>query len=137
MTSLQKLPENVRDLGKLIVAKGFKSCPKSNKLPNLVTLVLLNNILIRWHFKVENSLRRRLFITIILFGDSSHLHNCIFKNRYSSIASSPSMEFCFFNKGHPVYGAGIWTHNLFCESHPITTRPRLLPEVHFYSISFF
>ena len=25
------------DLGKLIVAKGFKSCPKSNKLSNLVT----------------------------------------------------------------------------------------------------
>ena len=27
------------NLGKLIVAKGFKICPKSNKLPNLVTLV--------------------------------------------------------------------------------------------------
>ena len=27
------------DLGKLIVAKGFKNWPKSNKLPNLVTLV--------------------------------------------------------------------------------------------------
>ena len=26
------------DLGKLIVAKGFKNCPKSNKSPNLVTL---------------------------------------------------------------------------------------------------
>ena len=23
-----KIPKNVRDLGKLIVAKGFKSCPK-------------------------------------------------------------------------------------------------------------
>ena len=38
LTSLQKLPKNVRDLDKLIVAKGFKSCPKSNKSPNLVTL---------------------------------------------------------------------------------------------------
>ena len=28
------------DLGKLIVAKGFKKLPKSNKLPNLVTLVV-------------------------------------------------------------------------------------------------
>ena len=27
------------DLGKLIVAIGFKSCPKSNKSPNLVTLL--------------------------------------------------------------------------------------------------
>ena len=38
LTSLQKLPENVGDLDKLIVAKGFESCPKSNKSPNLVTL---------------------------------------------------------------------------------------------------
>ena len=34
LTPLQKLPKNVRDLGKLIL----KSCPKSNKSPNLVTL---------------------------------------------------------------------------------------------------
>ena len=38
LTSLQKLPENVGDLDKLIVAKGFESCPKSNKSPNLVLL---------------------------------------------------------------------------------------------------
>ena len=38
MTPLQKLPKNVGDLCKLIVAKGLKTCPKSNKLPNLVTL---------------------------------------------------------------------------------------------------
>ena len=38
LTPLQKLPENVRYLGKLIVAKGLKSCPKFNKTPNLVTL---------------------------------------------------------------------------------------------------
>ena len=35
----QKLPKTVGDLGKLIIAKGFKSCPKSNKSPNLVTLI--------------------------------------------------------------------------------------------------
>ena len=40
LTPLQKLPKNWGDWGKLIVAKGFKRCPKSNKLPNLVTLVL-------------------------------------------------------------------------------------------------
>ena len=40
LTHLQKLPKNVGDLGKLIVAtKALKSCPKSNKLHNLVTLV--------------------------------------------------------------------------------------------------
>ena len=38
LTPFQKLPKNMGDLGKLIVAKGFKSCPKSNKSPNLVTL---------------------------------------------------------------------------------------------------
>ena len=34
----KKMPKNVEDLGKLIVAKGFKSCTKSNKSTNLVTL---------------------------------------------------------------------------------------------------
>ena len=38
LTPLQKLPKNVGDLGKLIVAKALKSCPKSYKSPNLVTL---------------------------------------------------------------------------------------------------
>ena len=36
---LQKLPENVGDLGKKWLPKALKRCPKSNKLPNLVTLV--------------------------------------------------------------------------------------------------
>ena len=40
LTPLQKSPKNVRDLGKLIVAKGLKTCPKSNKSPNLVTMVI-------------------------------------------------------------------------------------------------
>ena len=38
LAPLQKLPKNVGYLGKLIVAKGFEKLPKSNKLPNLVTL---------------------------------------------------------------------------------------------------
>ena len=29
------------DLGKLIAAKGFEKLPKSNKLPNLVTLIMV------------------------------------------------------------------------------------------------
>ena len=36
---LQKLPKNVGNLGKLILPKALKSCPKSNKSPNLVALV--------------------------------------------------------------------------------------------------
>ena len=42
LTPLQKMPKNVGDLGKYIVAKGLKTCPKSNKLPNLVTLLTAN-----------------------------------------------------------------------------------------------
>ena len=39
LTPLQKLPKNVGDLGKLIVATDLESCPKFNKLCNLVTLL--------------------------------------------------------------------------------------------------
>ena len=39
LTPLQNLPKNVGDLGKLIVAKCFEICLKSNKSPNLVTLL--------------------------------------------------------------------------------------------------
>ena len=38
LSPLQKLPKNVGDSDKIIVAKGFKNCPKSNKSHNLVTL---------------------------------------------------------------------------------------------------
>ena len=38
LAPLLKLPKNVGDLGKFIVAKSFKSCPKCKKLPTLVTL---------------------------------------------------------------------------------------------------
>ena len=37
-TSLQKLPKNGEDWGKLFVAKGFKRLPQVQKSPNLVTL---------------------------------------------------------------------------------------------------
>ena len=37
-TPLQKLPKNVVALSKLLVATGLKSCPKSNKSSNLITL---------------------------------------------------------------------------------------------------
>ena len=43
LTPLQKLPKNVGDLGTLIVAKGFKSCPKSSKSPNMVTLFVIKD----------------------------------------------------------------------------------------------
>ena len=42
LTPLQKLPKNVGDLGKLLLPKALKRCPKSNKFPNLVTLLAIN-----------------------------------------------------------------------------------------------
>ena len=46
LVALEKLPKNVEDLGKLIVAKGFKKLPKVQKIAILVTLpstsILLN-----------------------------------------------------------------------------------------------
>ena len=42
LAPLQKLPKNVGDLGKLIVAKGFKKLPKVQKLPTLVTLLSIS-----------------------------------------------------------------------------------------------
>ena len=41
-TPLQKLPKNVVDLGKQIVATGFENFPKVQKSPNLVTLLSSN-----------------------------------------------------------------------------------------------
>ena len=40
LAPLLKLPKNVGDLGKFIVAKSFKSCPKCKKSPTLVTLFI-------------------------------------------------------------------------------------------------
>ena len=40
LTPIQKLPNNVDDLGKIIVAIGFEWLPKVQKSPNLVTLLL-------------------------------------------------------------------------------------------------
>ena len=34
LAPLQKLPKNIGDLGKLIVAKGFKKLPKVQKIAN-------------------------------------------------------------------------------------------------------
>ena len=70
MTPLQKLPKNVGDLGKSIVAEGFKRCPKSNKSPDLVTLPLSSSRSVklssRWsiskfpsHFLCQNVPQKR------------------------------------------------------------------------------
>ena len=42
LISLQKLPNNVVDLGKIIVATSFEWLPKVQKSSNLVTLLTFN-----------------------------------------------------------------------------------------------
>ena len=44
LTPLQKLPNNVGDLAKIIVATCFEWLPKVQKSPNLVTLVPNNDV---------------------------------------------------------------------------------------------
>ena len=39
LAPLQKLPNNVGNLGKIIVANSFELLPKVQKLPNMVTLL--------------------------------------------------------------------------------------------------
>ena len=55
----QKLPKTVGDLGKLIVAKGFKKLPKSNKSPNLVTLLVTNLQISMWGKVTRSACTRR------------------------------------------------------------------------------
>ena len=43
LTPLQKLPNNVGNLGKIIIATGFEWLPKVQKSPYLVTLVGTND----------------------------------------------------------------------------------------------
>ena len=72
------------DLGKLIVAKGFKGCPKSNKSPNLVTLDLATML---GHFSLrESSIDARLyFCQICAFGKQIRLRNYIFCRQVHNI----------------------------------------------------
>ena len=57
LAPLLKLPKNVEDLGKFIVAKSFKSYPKCKKSPTLVTLQLIRLSMLvanRAYFYVSN-----------------------------------------------------------------------------------
>ena len=57
LTPLQTLPKNVGDLGKLLLPKALKSCPKYNKLPNLVTLVVASKSVIKLRLVMKNQAR--------------------------------------------------------------------------------
>ena len=68
LTPLQEFFKDVGDLGKLIVATGFKSCPKSKKSPNLVTLTMPHLIL--W---LEQGGSTRLETLLLLRGLTTSL----------------------------------------------------------------
>ena len=64
LTPLQKLPTNVGDLGKLIVAKGFKKLPKVQKIANSGhTATYLD-----WLKTVNFWLLLNLFLTLTTYG---------------------------------------------------------------------
>ena len=50
LTPLQKLPKNVGDLGKFIVAKGFKKWPKVRKIAQSGHTVAINRTDLDWSF---------------------------------------------------------------------------------------
>ena len=68
LTPLQEFFKDVGDLGKLIVATGFKSCPKSKKSPNLVTPTMPHLIL--W---LEQGGSTRLETLLLLRGLTTSL----------------------------------------------------------------
>ena len=70
--TLQKFPKNVGDLGKFIVAKGFKKLPKVQKSPDLVTLRTVDNLLKMGH-------SRPLFLYFRLFNAQLTVTNVQYK----------------------------------------------------------
>ena len=81
LTPFQKLPKNVQDLGKLIVAKALKSCQKSNESPNLVTLPACSKLYLECIFKTWTTFEAR-FLPEMSRRRSSHViqfhvQNCI------------------------------------------------------------
>ena len=66
LTPLQKMPKNVGGLGKLIVAKGLKSCPKYNISPNLVTLEVSSSNYTVLYFLYQNTTVHLLLIFFII-----------------------------------------------------------------------
>ena len=65
LTPLQILAKHVGDLGNLIVAKGFKACPKSNKSPHLVTLIT-SHLPIYLHLPMYTYLGRPTYLYLSL-----------------------------------------------------------------------
>ena len=70
------MPKNVRDLGKLITAKGFNSCPKPNKLPNLVTLKERSKRICPKVIEVWNTHVRYNFWGVVINKTAYHLGRC-------------------------------------------------------------
>ena len=94
LTPLQKLPKNVRDLGKLIVAKGLKKLPKVQKIAHSGHTVGKPCD----YFSLKNGPSSAPFSFIFLFSNKHY-------NSYYKYMSKNVIV-------HPVYGIGIRTYDL-------------------------
>ena len=93
------------DLGKLIVAKGFKKLPKVKKLPNLVTLVTTIELPSDLHLKISIMLDLGVCVFAILAlewnnkqGLLIELSNCplTYLFRLESFEPTEAKNFCFW-----------------------------------------
>ena len=111
LAPLQNLPKNVGDLGKWLLPKAWKICPKSNKLPNLVTLVVVLRDMsgLDLMFFLKNGLFSFIFG---LFKQALQFLQQIF------VKKCPSSILCQNSNKR------LLEH----ESLPITTRPGLPPD---------
>ena len=75
LTPLQKLSKNVKDLGNLIVAKGFEKLPKSNESPYLFTLNVTN-------FFSSTNERMSSFLLVDVFLNGSSMEESLSLNNY-------------------------------------------------------
>ena len=84
------------DLGKLLLPNALKSCPKSNKSPDLVTVIVINNF-------------DYFFVKIQGVHKGLSLYISFDQFRYSKIAKSSIDR--FFEIGHQT-GCGISSYQL-------------------------
>ena len=103
---LLKLPTNVGDLGKIIVAIGFVNSPKCNKSPNLVTLLPSHTL--RHHLKHE-------------WARGSNSNTAIYSNTKGNVTNANSIKImspqkCIYKCKLQYYLYWMGTH--FLESAP-------------------
>ena len=90
--TLKKFPKNVGDLGSQFLPKALKSCPKSNKSPNLVTM-----------FRASNPGTEKVFMSVRLFREQK-IRSPLNKNQFyqNSIRLFQALYDCFEETIHEL-----------------------------------